>query len=116
MDNTLYGGGYIIDNKDVSTYVYTKATNEQMKQALPLTYDAKSYDEGKQYLVCIIKDIDYIGMMSYDDIKNTLNNLNSIDILNTDYKDMPEIISQEMYNNTKQFVLEQIKECKYINT
>jgi hypothetical protein len=54
--------------------------------------------------------------MSYDDIKNTLNNLNSIDILNTDYKDTPEIISQEMYNNTKQFVLEQIKECKYINT
>lgn len=80
-----------------------------MIQALPLSYDKKSYDDGKQYLVCVIKDVDYIGMVSYNDIINTSGELYTIDILNTDYDDIFDIISKERYDNTKQFITEQIK-------
>tara|TARA_B110000908_G_C10206145_1_gene427823 strand:- start:954 stop:1301 length:348 start_codon:yes stop_codon:yes gene_type:complete len=113
MFHTIYGGYFIIDNGDITTYVYTKISKEQMIRALPLSYDEKTYDDDKQYLVCIIKDVDYIGMATYDDIKNTLSSLHIIDILNTDYTNIPDIISKEKYDNTKQFITEQIK---YINT
>jgi hypothetical protein len=105
-------GAYIFEDSDndINLFLYIKLEPEDLKNALPLSYNANLKD--CNYLVVIIKNMtDHLGQNSFQVIKELIRKKNMQNILEEDYNLLHEKINNltyEQYENYLGFAKQQL--------
>lgn len=101
---------YIEDNEPF-LFIYKQATQDVLKRALSITFNN---NVDKDYL-CVIfhkNGQDYLGQSDRENIHNIIDKLEHIDIMEREYRQLPDIFKQCMdkcfYEMWKDFAITQL--------
>jgi len=83
MDPNSNGYVFLKDNK-VYDYLYLKLSPEKLQKALPISYEKNT---NKSYLTVVFDNgRDYLGQSTYEEVKDAVQKMNMISILDNDYE------------------------------
>jgi hypothetical protein len=102
--------GYVFLNENkIYDYLYLKLSPEKLQKALPISYEN---DINKSYLTAIFANgRDYLGQLSFEEIKEAVQKNNMVSILDNDYEYVKTCVpnlSLEDYEGKKTFFTNQL--------
>lgn len=104
-------GAYIFQDKEkrVFNFLYFKLDQEEMRKALPITYDN---DENRNYLLVTFDPDgrDYLGQQSWERVQEIISNNDMINLISTQWEELPEEfkIEKQEYLNMVSLAQEQL--------
>lgn len=102
-------GAYIyrdIDN-DIILFIYLKMTKEELKKALPQTYNEKTAGE-ENYLIANFKGKqNYMGCGTLENIKRFMDDTDVYNIIESDFEETKKVfndLTEKQYKNLTAFI------------
>ena len=107
-------GSFIYNNNfdSVNLLIFKKSTPEELKAALPTTYDEIKNKDDNYLSVIFQNGLDYLGCTIWDNIDKMISDTNAVDILSGTKDDIATYglkISEKEYNNMRDFAKNQLK-------
>jgi hypothetical protein len=103
---------YMDKNSEKYLYIFMKMSQEELKEALPISYDDVVMKDCTHLVVTFHEGSDYLGAASADDITLVIIQYNMINILENNYEKVKErfpSFTEEYYNDRVSFSKNQLK-------